>query len=219
MKIKWIGHACFVITSEQGVKVVTDPFQRDGNLKLTYPYPAVSADIVTMSHEHSDHSDASWVKGKSMVLKGKVDATEKDVSVQSLATWHDDVKGRDRGANTIFTFDIDGMKVCHLGDLGHRLSPDELRAIGKVDVLMIPVGGIFTIDTEGATQVWNDIKPHVAIPMHYKTEHCEWLKTTADDFIKGKKNAKKMDSDEVEITRQTMPPQGTVLVLKYAGQA
>lgn len=114
---------------------------------------------------------------------------------------------------------MDTVNICHLGDLGHQLSSAEIKTIGKVDVLLIPVGGLFTLDANAASMVYDDIKPRVAIPMHYKTDCCQWLKTTADDFAKGKKHVKKLDTDEVEFSAGEMPETGEVWVLKYSGQA
>jgi len=217
MNIKWIGHSCFLITSDKGVKILTDPFKRDSS--LSYPRATESVDIVTVSHGHQDHSDVDAVLGRPAVLKGAVQKTMQDVVIRTLSTFHDESKGKERGANTIFCFNVDTINICHLGDLGHQLSSAEIKTLGKVDVLLIPVGGVFTIDAEGASMVYDDIKPRVAIPMHFKTDRCQWLKTTADDFAKGKKHVKKMDSNEVEFSAGGMPDTSEILILKYSGQA
>jgi L-ascorbate metabolism protein UlaG (beta-lactamase superfamily) len=217
MKIKWIGHSCFLITSDKGVKILTDPFKRDTH--LSYPRATESVDIVTVSHEHSDHNDVDSVVGRPAVLKGHVQKVMQDVVIRTMSSWHDEFKGKEKGANTVFFFNVDTVNICHLGDLGHQLSSAEIKTIGKVDVLLIPVGGLFTLDANAASMVYDDIKPRVAIPMHYKTDCCQWLKTTADDFAKGKKHVKKLDTDEVEFSAGEMPETGEVWVLKYSGQA
>lgn len=217
MKIKWIGHSCFLITSDKGVKVLTDPFRRDTH--LSYPRATESIDIVTVSHEHTDHNDIDGVVGRPAVLKGHAQKTMQDVVIRTMGTWHDEFKGKEKGANTVFCYNVDTVNICHLGDLGHQLTSAEIKTIGKVDVLLIPVGGLFTLDAAGATMVWEDIKPRVVIPMHYKTEKCQWLKGTADDFAKGKKHIVKLDSNEVEFSSSLLPEENEVLILKYSGQA
>jgi len=213
VKIKWLGHSCFVITSGENTKLVTDPFKSDKS--LTYPVIRESADVVTVSHEHLDHSNIAAVKGGPEVLKGKVDTIIKDISIKSINVWHDASSGRERGANNIFCINMDGINICHLGDLGHRLSSEEIRQIGKVDVLFIPVGGLFTIDAEEASTVYVDIMPGIAIPMHYKTERCQWLSFSADDFIKGRKNVRKINSSEIELNAANLPAENEIVVLKY----
>jgi L-ascorbate metabolism protein UlaG (beta-lactamase superfamily) len=214
MKIKWLGHACFVITSEQGVKILTDPYSRDAN--LTYPEIKDKVDIVTVSHDHFDHNAVSTVPGDPTVLKGSTQMVIKDIGVKTVNTFHDTVKGKERGINHIFCLTVDKINICHLGDLGHRLDPGDMIEMGKVDVLLMPIGGVFTIDVDGANQVYQDIKPRVAIPMHYKTDRCQWLTFSADDFIKGKANAKKLNSSEIELTSDKLPGEKEILVLKYA---
>lgn len=216
MKIKWIGHSCFLITSDKGVKVLTDPFRRDSN--MTYPRVTESVDIVTVSHEHQDHNDVDAVLGRPAVLRGTAQKTMQDVVIRTMNTWHDQYKGKERGSNTIFCFNVDAVNICHLGDLGHQLSSSEIKMLGRVDVLLIPVGGVFTLDAAGATTVYEDIKPRVAIPMHYKTDRCKWPEMTADDFTKGKKHVKKMDTSEVEFSATTLPEQSEIIILKYSGQ-
>ncbi len=217
MKIKWIGHSCFLITSDKGVKILTDPFKRDSH--LSYPRAAESVDIVTVSHEHLDHNDVDSVIGRPAVLKGHVQKVMQDVVIRTMSTWHDEFKGKEKGANTVFFFNVDTVNICHLGDLGHQLSSAEIKVIGKVDVLMIPVGGLFTLDSNAASMVFDDIKPRIALPMHYKTDRCQWLKNTADEFVKGKKHVKKLDSDEIELSAGEMPGNNEIWVLKYSGQA
>jgi L-ascorbate metabolism protein UlaG (beta-lactamase superfamily) len=217
MKIKWIGHACFLITSDKGVKILTDPFRRDSH--LSYPRATESVDIVTVSHDHQDHNDVDSVVGRPAVLKGHVQKTMQDVVIRTMSTWHDEFKGKEKGANTVFIFNVDTVNICHLGDLGHQLSSAEIKTIGKVDVLLIPVGGLFTLDANAASMVYDDIKPRVAFPMHYKTDRCQWTKNTADDFAKGKKHVKKLDSDEVELSTGGMPETSEIWILKYSGQA
>jgi L-ascorbate metabolism protein UlaG (beta-lactamase superfamily) len=140
----------------------------------------------------------------------------KEVSFKGIATYHDPSKGSERGTNTIFTFSVDGIKVCHLGDLGHILSQKEIAEIGPVDILLIPVGGVFTIDSKEATQVGEQIKPKVLFPMHFKTEKCGFPIAPVDDFLKGKTNIKRPKTSEVSFDRTSLPSKMEVVVLEHA---
>lgn len=212
MKIKWLGHASFLITSDKGVKIITDPYVTGG--PLTYGEIKESADIVTVSHEHGDHNNPGAVRGNPKVLKGS--GKVKGIDVQALPVFHDEANGSKRGKDTIFCFDVDGVKVCHVGDLGHQLSAEQATSMGKVDVLLIPVGGYYTMDVPTATHLAEQLKPKVIIPMHYKTDKCSYPITVVDDFLKGKKNVKKLDASEVEIKAGELPAETQIIVLKHA---
>ena len=156
MKIIWHGHACFELVTDEG-SLLLDPYA-DGyvrGLKL----PPVCADAVICSHSHSDHSAAELVQ-----LTGKTPR----FTVERIPSWHDECCGRKRGENMITVIEAEGMRICHLGDLGHELSAEQLDAIGKIDVLMIPVGGVYTIDAPTAKRVAEAIAPTVTVPMHYR---------------------------------------------------
>lgn len=164
--IEWSGHSCFTITNERGTKVVTDPFP-DG---IGYTVPELRADIVTVSHDHFDHNNLAAVKSNFTAVRERGQFNIDGIKIKGTKTYHDTEGGALRGENTVYTYNIDGVNVCHLGDLGHELTQEQLKSIGKVDVLMIPVGGLYTIDAEAAAKVVNQLNPKVVIPMHYKTE-------------------------------------------------
>jgi len=214
MKVKWLGHACFLITADNGLKIITDPYIEGSGLK--YSPIDESADIVTVSHDHFDHNNVSAVKGKPDVVKGSGTKTVKGIQFKGVATYHDEAKGGQRGDNVVFCFTVDGVNICHLGDLGHRLSKEEIAQIGDIDVLLIPVGGFFTIDAKVASQVCEDLKPKVIIPMHFKTPRCDFPITEVDDFLTGKSNVKKLNSSEVELKATTLPTTAEILVLQPA---
>ncbi len=217
MKIKWLGHSCFLVTSDQGVRLLTDPFHAGESSGLKYTEVKEHVDLVTVSHEHFDHNNTEALPGKPEILKGNISKTVKDVSIGGIASYHDETKGSQRGANTIFCFDVDGIRICHLGDLGHDLGKDEIGKMGQVDVLMIPIGEVFTIGVDAAGKICNAVKPRMVIPMHYKTDQCNWLKYGVEDFIKGKNNVRRLSTDEVEIKKDTLPGQMEIVVLKYGG--
>jgi L-ascorbate metabolism protein UlaG (beta-lactamase superfamily) len=217
MKIKWYGHSAFMVTSDQGVKIITDPYESGAyGGQLSYGKIKDQADIVLTSHDHADHNDTKSLPGSPEIVKGSGSKTVKGISIKGISTYHDPSKGSERGANTIFTFTIDGIKICHLGDLGHILSEKELAEIGSVDILFIPVGGYFTIDAKEATRAAEQIKPKVLIPMHFKTEKCGFPITPVEDFLKGKSNAKRPKVSEVAFEKKTLPQQMEILVLEHA---
>lgn len=215
MKVKWLGHSSFLITSDKGIKIITDPYT-PGVYGLEYKQISESADIVTMSHDHADHNNVKSVSGKPQILKGAGKHQAKGIEFRGIASCHDDKGGKERGDDTIFVFTIDDIKICHLGDLGRILTDKEVSEIGKVDVLMIPVGGNFTIDAAAADKVIAQLKPHVVFPMHYQTDRCpNFPVATADPFLKGKKNVKKIDGSSTELKAGQLPKDTQIYVLKH----
>jgi L-ascorbate metabolism protein UlaG (beta-lactamase superfamily) len=212
MKIKYLAHAAFLITSESGTRIVTDPYETSNALK----HGAIqeTADIVTVSHEHGDHNNVSAVKGNPKVVRASAEV--KGIKIKAVPAAHDDKGGSQRGKNTIFCFEVDGINVCHAGDLGHVLTEEQVKAIGKVDVLMIPVGGFFTIDASTAAKVGEQLKPKVIIPMHYKTDKLDFPITGVDDFLKGKSNVTRSNDSEIELKAGKLPASAQILVLKQS---
>jgi len=163
MIITWYGHSCFKLESGE-VAVITDPFPKKIGLK---PFQG-KADIVTVSHDHWDHNDTSSIKGNPFIVDGPGEYEIKKIIIQGISSFHDKVNGKARGQNTIYLIQMDKIRLCHLGDLGHNLSDNQLEKIGQVDVLMIPVGGIFTINSQEAPKIINQIEPRIVIPIHYQ---------------------------------------------------
>ena len=212
MILKWLGHACFLITSGDGLKIITDPYLNGG--KIRYAPVDDSADIVTISHDHYDHNALSAVSGNPEVIRGRGLKIAKGIQFKGIPTYHDESKGEQRGDNTVFCYSIDGIKVCHLGDLGHRLSHEQINEIGDIDLLLIPVGGFYTIDANVATQVCDDLNPKVIVPMHYKTPKLDFPITGVDEFLKGKRNVKRLDLSEAEFVMGKLPDISEIIVLK-----
>jgi L-ascorbate metabolism protein UlaG (beta-lactamase superfamily) len=212
MKVKFLGHASFLITSDKGTKIITDPYKPGcfgGGIK--YEPINETADIVTISHEHDDHNETN-IKGNPSFVRGAGKKEVKGVVITGVDVYHDESSGKERGPNTIFHMLIDDMNVVHLGDLGHRLSSSETEKIGEVNVLLIPVGGYFTIDAKTAEDVINTLKPNVIIPMHFKTDKCGFPIAPVEDFIKGK-GVKKI-AGEVTIKKEDLPDKTTIYVLE-----
>ncbi len=211
MKIKWLGHASFLVTTGSGTRIILDPYTTDE--RLFYGEIKESADVVTISHDHFDHNNARAVRGNPKVIRTSTEY--KGIKFRAIPAYHDEQRGARRGAVAIFYIEADGLTLCHLGDLGHTLNAEQLANIGKVDILMVPVGGYYTIDATGATTVCEQLKPKVIIPMHYKTEKTSLPIADVGDFLKGK-NVSRLDSSEAEFKPESLPSEVQVVVLKSA---
>ena len=213
MRIKWLGHAAFLITAEDGTRIITDPFGKFPD--LNYKPIKETAEIVVVSHQHGDHIGGE-VKGNPQTVSEVGTRKVKGIEFKGVASFHDPSGGSQRGTNTIFCFTVDRVKVCHLGDLGHLLSEKQIAEIGEVDVLLIPVGGFYTIDAQEATQVCAQLNPKVIIPMHYKNEKCNFPISGVEDFLQNKSNVKRLDTSEIEIKKAELPASTEILVLQPA---
>jgi len=163
MEIQFLGHSSFRIKSSTAT-VVTDPFADSIGIK----FPKVTADIVTVSHQHSDHNNTKAVQDVKRVVEGPGEYEVQGISILGFDSYHDDKKGEKRGKNTIYVIEIEDFRICHLGDLGHELSDKLMGEMGEIDVLMVPVGGVYTIDAAKAAEVARKIDPSIFIPMHYQ---------------------------------------------------
>ncbi|MEO0086054.1 MAG: MBL fold metallo-hydrolase [candidate division WOR-3 bacterium] len=217
MKLKWLGHAAFLITAEDGTRIITDPYvpgSFDGG--VGYAPIKETADAVTVSHDHEDHSGWRLLPGKPKLIQGAGSFKAGSVSVTGFDTAHDESGGSKRGRNTVYLFDIDGLKLCHLGDLGELLPDSVARALGAVDVLLCPVGGVFTLDAQQAHEVGARLQAKVVVPMHYKTPKLGFPIAGVVDFIRGRQNVKQAGSVEVEIEAGALPASPEIWVLQHA---
>jgi L-ascorbate metabolism protein UlaG (beta-lactamase superfamily) len=215
MKIKWLGHSCFLITSDPGLKIITDPYDVDD--AIHYGRVKEQADIVTISHQHSDHNNTGDMPGKPEIVEGPGRQTVRGIVFEGIASYHDPFQGRKRGDNIIFCFNVDGIRLCHCGDLGHRLDDAALKALGKVDILMIPAGGPpQTMELDEAVEVSNSIKPSVLLPMHYKNERCSFPKYGAKDIMHKWPNAQNPGKSELGYSKGNLPSQPVVILLDHA---
>lgn len=218
---KWLGQGCFLIETSQGTRIITDPMKMGA-----YEIPGeIEPDIVTVSHEHFDHNQVDAVSGSPSVLRGltsggkdfaAVDQKIKDVRVFTVSSFHDDSQGSERGKNAIFVFEFDGLKAVHLGDLGHELTAEQVEKIGAIDIVMIPVGGTYTIFGETADNVVSQLGPKMIVfPMHFKTDAASFLPYTGDDFTKGKPNVKKIEGNTFVLDVSNPPGNPAYIVLNY----
>lgn len=228
-EVRWYGHSMFLLKTAAGTQVVFDP-----HAIAEYGAPPLSPDLLLISHPHDDHNrkevlanaDAKTLKVlQGVSIKGKGPATEwtkfdekvKDVRARSVNTYHDEEEGAKRGKNSVLILVADGLTFCHLGDLGHELTPEQVKEVGPVDVLMIPVGGIYTINGEAAKKVVEQLKPRLfVIPMHYGTKVYTDL-PPPDEFLDGQKKVRTLPSDTnlLEIPAGLKADAPTVVVLGW----
>lgn len=212
MDIVHLGHSAFKLKGKMAT-VVCDPFDQE---MVGIKFPKVEAQIVTISHSHKDHNATGEVEGSPYIISGPGEYETHDIFVKGIRTYHDNKNGEERGTNTVFNIEIDKLHIAHLGDLGHVLSDIQLDELGDVDVLLIPVGGVYTIGPEEAANVIAKIEPRIVIPMHYKVEGLNESfsnLTTVDAFLKeiGKE---KQILPKLSITKDKLPAELQVFVLE-----
>lgn len=166
MIIYWHGQSCFTLQGDK-TTVVTDPFDKSFGLRV----PRLQADVLTISHSHEDHNNTEAVRAATenglFIIDGPGEYEAGNVFIQGVASYHDASQGADRGQNTMYRFEIDGISIAHLGDVGHKPTEDQMEKLEGIDILLIPVGGVFTINGKEATEIITNIEPRIIIPMHY----------------------------------------------------
>lgn len=210
MKLKWLGHACFSLTTAAGTVIVTDPF----DASVGYPVPQCAADIVTESHQHHDHNDISSLSRAGQVLSEACDLQIGDVHLSTVSCFHDDEQGAKRGKNLIFVIEADGLKIVHCGDLGHMPDDKQLSAIRGADVLLIPVGGFYTIDAQTAEAVRKASGAKLTVPMHFLTPVMNFPIADEKPFL-SLNGGKYAGANEIEITPENIAGMPSVLVMDY----
>jgi len=215
-KIVWAGQSCFEISVSDGkdhsATIVIDPFG-DVGLKM----PSFTADVLLTTHDHQDHSNIKAVKGEPFVIEGPGEYEVKGVFVKGIDSFHDDVDGKDRGKNTIYTIETENIRFCHLGDFGQKqLTDDQLEKIGPVDILMIPVGGVYTIDASQAQKIVGQVDPKIVIPMHFELPKLTVKLDSVEKFLKimGKNSVESVDKLNIKVS--SLPKDGdmSIIVLK-----
>ena len=207
MKIQWLGHSSFLIETN-GIKILTDPF--DNSIGYTTIFPNV--DIVLVSHEHFDHNAVGNVPSYKQVIKGNVEKEFEGIKIKGIAGYHDNRKGLLRGKITMFKIQSENISLLHLSDLGALLTDEQLKEIGKIDIVMVPVGGKYTIEPEEAWEVIKQLNPKIVIPMHYKTPFLTLDILPLDNFLESKPYEEK---DVLEITSSTLPISLQIITFPY----
>ncbi len=214
-KIYWAGQSCFQISvstsKDHSADIVIDPFDEATGLKL----PSLSADILLVTHDHHDHNNIKDIKGTPFVIQGPGEYEVKEVFIQGIPSFHDDVNGKEKGQNTIYMIEAEGLRFCHLGDLGQKqLTDEQLEKIDKVDVLMIPVGGEgYTIDSSAAQKVIGQIEPKIIIPMHYALPKSKAKLDDVSKFLKTMGKPSVVPVDKLVVKDSTLPKEGQVEIV------
>jgi L-ascorbate metabolism protein UlaG (beta-lactamase superfamily) len=217
MRITYFGHSCFLVEAEDSTRVILDPYLHGAfNGAVMYGPVDEPADVVLASHEHDDHSATGTIPGKPRVFVHPVGERVGSVRIIGIEVAHDEAGGKQRGKNTISILDDGDLRLVHLGDLGHVLDTATVKKIGPVDILMVPVGGHFTIDYKAAAAVVDALAPLVVIPMHYKTPKVDFPIAPVDAFLGTQKTVQHNPGPTLEITRATLPAERTVIVLPHA---
>jgi L-ascorbate metabolism protein UlaG (beta-lactamase superfamily) len=207
--ITWLGHSSFLIEDSKGRKILTDPFDES----IGYKTFKGAVDLVTISHHHFDHDYTEKIEYKNALDKAGF-FNLCDISVTGIPSYHDKIKGAKRGENIIFIMDIDGYKICHLGDLGYVLSEKEILSLGHIDVLLIPIGGNYTINGKEASEVAKAIKSAIILPMHYKTPLLSFEIEGLEKFLTYMKNGEKIGSNKL-IINGPLEDQNKVKILNW----
>mgnify|MGYP001140503062 CR=1 FL=1 len=227
MTIIWHGQSCFQITATRNkgeqVSILIDPFSDEIGLK----FPKLTADILLITHNHYDHNNikavsAPTTNSQPFLISGSGEYEIKNVSIEGIHSWHDTSEGEEQGGNTVYIIEAEDLKLCHLGDFGQKeLTEEQLEKIGEVDILMIPIGGIYTISAKEAVKVMSQLEPKVIIPMHYQIPKLKIKLDGLDKFLKmlgiksitpeNKLSIKKKDisPEEVKIVVLQVPQSGT----------
>jgi L-ascorbate metabolism protein UlaG (beta-lactamase superfamily) len=210
MEITWLGHSCFKIRGRQ-TTIITDPYSPD----LGYSLGKLNASIVTVSHQHPGHSFTAGVGGDPRAITGPGEYEISNVLVIGVATFHDEDRGKIRGGNTAYLIEIDEISICHLGDLGHVLTDEQVEELGNVDVLLVPVGGVSTIDSPVAAEIVRQLEPKAVIPMHYKTPALSRKLEPVEAFLKEMGADNITPQAKLSLTKSNLPISTQVFLLEF----
>lgn len=210
MEITWYGQSCFRLRDRLAT-VITDPYDKS----IGYILPRMRADIVTVSHGHPDHNCVRGVKGEPKIIDGPGEYEVRGVFITGIPTFHDRKKGASRGRNTVFLFDFEGLTVCHLGDLGHVPTRSQVEALSDIDVLLIPVGSVSTINAAQAAEVISLLEPRLVIPMHYKTRVLKVKLDPVSKFLKEMGLSNLATQERLKVIKSGLPDETQVMLLDY----
>ena len=214
MEISWLGHSCFRLRGREAT-VVLDPCDKSTGYNISRP----TADIVTVSHDHPGHNNVAAVPGEPRVIQGPGEFEVADVLIMGIRTFHDHEKGQKLGKNIAYVFELDDLRVCHLGDLGHIPTPEQVEELSGVDILLAPVGGGNTIGASAAAETVSLLEPKLVIPMHYQTPAAKAELEPLERFLKemGAPGALEERQPKLSVTKSTLPHETKVQVLDYRG--
>lgn len=210
MEIKWLGHSSFLIKDKKGRTLLTDPFDES----VGYDVYTGDANVVTISHHHFDHDYTEKITGSPEIIDKVGFFNICDIDIKGIPSYHDNVQGAKRGENVIYVFKIDDYRICHLGDLGHVLTLKDADEIGDIDILLIPIGGNYTIDGKEAAVVCKLLNPKLVIPMHFKTSVVEIPIEGAESFLSYMQNGERIHSNTLKL-EGTLEGSNMVKILEF----
>lgn len=215
MDITPLGHASFKLRGKS-VTVITDPYDSD-SVGLKFP-KNLEAQIVTVSHQHEDHNNTAQIGGNPYIVGGPGEYEIAGVRIEGLSTFHDAEKGASRGRNTVYYIQLDKLNILHVGDLGHALSAGEIERIGDIDILFVPVGGVYTITAKQAADLVHEIEPSVVIPMHYQREGLNPKSfselSPVTEFLKEMGKEGVVPQNKFSVTKDKLPEEMQIIVLE-----
>ncbi|MET0011916.1 MBL fold metallo-hydrolase [Dehalococcoides mccartyi] len=209
MEIKWLGHSCFRLKGKN-TTVITDPFPSS----LGFAMGKQSAEVVTISHAHANHSFTSAIDGNPHIVSGPGEYEIGDVIILGLSTFHDDAKGSELGKNTIYQMEIDDLSICHLGDIGQGLTDSQIEELGRVDILLLPVGGGNTVSPGKAAEIMRKLEPSIVIPMHFQSDLSTSSLLPIGQFLKEIGISNLEPQSKLNITRGNLPVTTQVMLLQ-----
>ncbi len=210
MEITWLGHSCFLIKGKEKT-IIMDPYHPDFGYRLGEP----KADIVTVSHSHPGHNYVDGVADEPKEITSPGEYEIGGSFITGIATFHDDRKGNIRGKNTIYIIEMDGITLCHLGDLGHPLNPNLIEEIGDIDILFLPVGEASTMPVDTAAEIVRQLEPHIVIPMHYKTGAFAGNLSPVDKFLNKMRIRDLETMSKLSVTSSSLPASTQTIVLNH----
>lgn len=215
MTITWYGQSCFKLDTREAILAI-DPFFKEIGLTP----PRFRADIVLLTHTHHDHANAAAIPGDPLLITGPGECEVKGITIRGISTFHDAHQGRERGRNTVFRIEADGITLVHLGDYGEgEMREETLALLGGVDILLIPVGGTYTIDGQAAVKVINQIEPRLVIPMHYHLPGLKVKLAPVDTFLRAFSTPGAEHLDKLAVKRKELPEGKTRVVVLNAGSS
>ncbi len=211
VEITWFGHACFLIKGRNAT-VLMDPVPAESG----YTLPSISPDIVTISHEHQGHAALDLVQGDYRLVNGPGEYEIKEVFINGIRTWHDSQQGAELGRNILYVVEMEDLTICHLGDLGHALTEQQVEAMSAVDVLLVPAGGGPTITPTQAAEVIGQVEPSIVIPMQFRTEKGDAEREPVDAFVREMAAAEHRTVDRLTVRKSDLGESASVVVLEPA---
>ena len=212
MLISWLGHSCFKIqdkTGTDGLTIITDPFNKDIGLKV----PNCEADIITVSHDHKDHNNTGALRGTPHIINLAGEYDVKGILIRGVESFHDEKKGKERGGNVMYRMEVDGISISHLGDLGHVLDDKQLEVLVGTDILLIPVGGKFTLDAKKAVEVISQVEPRIVIPMHYNDGNVNITELDSIEKFVKEMGIKPIEEEKLKISKKDLPQEDMLLYI------